>query len=340
MITGSITVEYTLDSTDIADIRSTFKQLTEVTDTPTEPGFYDHDWDVADLLPPGVGRFLRNFRRSEPAGACVIRGFPVDDDAVGPTPAHWEAEGDGLTTGSQDQFLALCGLALGEPYAWATLQHGRMMPNVFPIKGDEQRLSGHGSEAFLVFHTDDAFHTDSCDYLMLFGIRNHGRVPTLISSIRDVRLSDDTWQVLFDDRFYIMPDDEHIRQLESRLPDHPALARAIQMRDDPKPVPVLFGRPDAPYLRLDGPYMRFVDDDPAAEQALTALLVELDRVKHPVVVEPGTLLVLDNHVVAHARESFTAKYDGTDRWLRKLVVSRNLRKSKSNSMPISRRVLC
>ncbi len=340
MTIGSITVDYTLDSADIADIRSTFKRVTEVADKPTEPGFYDHDWDVADLLPPGVRRFLRNFRRTEPAAACVIRGFPVDDDAVGPTPDHWEADCDRATTALQDQFLALCGLALGEPFAWATLQHGRMIPSVFPIKGDEQRLSGHGSEAFLVFHTDDAFHPESCDYLMLFGIRNHGRVPTLISSIRDVRLSEDVRRVLFEKRFYIMPDDEHIRQLESRLPDHPALEQAIRMRDDPKPVSVLFGRPEAPYLRLDGPYMRYVDDDPAAERALDALLAELDRVRHPVVIEPGTLLVLDNHVAAHARMSFTAKYDGTDRWLRKLIVSRNLRKSKPNSMPISRRVLC
>lgn len=196
----SITVEYRLDSADVAEIRSAHRQFTDVTDRATEPTFYDHHWDVAALLPTRVRRFLDDFRRHEPAAACVISGFPVDDSSVGPTPGHWETADNDTVTEPQDRFLAACGLALGEPYSWATLQNGCMIQNVFPIEGDEQRLSGHGSEAFLVFHTDDAFHPDSCDYLLLLGIRNHAQVPTLISSVRDVALSEDDRRLLSEDR--------------------------------------------------------------------------------------------------------------------------------------------
>ncbi len=235
--------------------------------------------------------------------------------------------------------MALCGLSLGEPFCWATLQYGRMIQDVFPIRGDEQRLNGHGSEAFLVFHTDDAFHPDTCDYLLLFGIRNPDAVPTYISSVRDLSLSPGDRQLLAEDRFLIVPDDEHIRQLELRAPDHPALTRAIEMRDNPRPVPVLFGAQISPYLRLDGPYMQCVGDDPAAERALEAVHDELDRVQRPVVVDRGTLLIIDNKVATHARKSFTARYDGTDRWLRKIIVSRGLRKWAGNKAQAGGRVL-
>jgi hypothetical protein len=199
-----------------------------------------------------------------------------------------------------------------------------MIQDVFPIRGDEHRESGHGSETFLSFHTDDAFRPDSADYLLLFGLRNSDVVPTFIAAVRDVMLSQRERQLLSEPRFCIVPDDEHIRQLELRAPDDPALERAIAARDNPEPVPVLFGDPASPRIRIDLPFIRCAGRSPEAERALEDLRAELDRVKQPLVAAPGTLLVLNNHRVAHARDSFTARYDGTDRWLRKIIVSRDL----------------
>lgn len=339
MTANQISVEYTMDAAEVDAIRDGTKRLGALGATPVHPDFYDEHWDLHELLPAGVHRFLEEFRRNESAPTCLIHGFPVDDVAAGPTPDHWETAAKTSTTPLQDVFLAMCGLALGDPFSWATLQFGQMIQNVFPIRGDEQRLSGHGSEAHLVFHTDDAFHPDSCDYLMLFGIRNHDRVPTFVASVRDVRLSEEEFDVLFAPRYFISPDEEHIRQLELHFPGHPTLARAIELRDRPAPVPVLFGARNAPYLRLDGPYMHCSPGDTAAEEALKALHAELDRIQHEVVVAAGTLLILDNHMAAHGRKSFHAAYDGTDRWLRKLIVSRNLRKSRIDASADSRRIL-
>ncbi|MGC4987362.1 TauD/TfdA family dioxygenase [Streptomyces sp. DT193] len=292
--------------------------------SPVEQDFYDKFSDCGNMLPAGLGRFLAQFRQDRSSAVCQVHGFPVDDVAVGPTPAHWERQEGHRSTLDSDIYLAMCATALGSPFAWATLQRGRMVQDIFPIRGDEQRESGHGSQAFLMFHTDDAFRPDSCDYLLLFGIRNHDHTPTYVASVRDVCLSDDDRQLLNEERFHIVPDDEHIRQLELRTPDAPALQGAREMRDHPQSVPVLFGDPDDPFVRLDAPYMRCVGDDPDARRALAALAAELERVRRPVVVAPGSLLVLDNHIGVHARESFTARYDGTDRWLRKIIVSRDL----------------
>jgi L-asparagine oxygenase len=330
---------YELDETDSAALRAALADLRETALSPTAPEFYERNWRSHALLPEGLRVFLEDFRRHEPAAAAVVSGFPVDDDRIGPTPQHWERRTDLDATEDLDLALAMCGLALGEPFCWATLQYGRLVQDVFPIRGDEQRLSGHGSDAFLVFHTDDAFRPDSCDYLLLLGARNPDRVPTYVASVRDIELDDGDRQMLSEPRFHIVPDDEHIRQLEERAPDHPALRRSVRMRDRPDLVPVLFGSGLNPYLRLDGPYMRVADGDPAAQRALDRLDRALHRVRRPVVIEQGSLLILDNHVAAHARESFAARYDGTDRWLRKLIVSRGRRRWAGDSAEPGGRVL-
>jgi L-asparagine oxygenase len=321
-------VEYTLSAREVGELRDVTAGLCPDSDSPVNPAFYEKYWHCHTRLPGGLHRFLEDFRRNEPAAAALVHGFPVDDALVGPTPAHWDRPVTAASpTAQSDRYLALCALALGEPFAWATLQHGRVIQDVFPIRGDEERQNGHGSDAFLVFHTDDAFHPDTCDYLLLFGVRNHDAVPTLATSVRELRL--DPWdrQLLSEDRFHIDPDEEHIRQLAARMPGHPALRRALQMRDEPHPVPLLFGTPDNPYLRYDRYYTRCAGGDPeAVGAALDALDAELNRLSSPLVIGQGTLLVLDNKVAAHARNSFTARYDGTDRWLRKIIVSRGLRK--------------
>jgi L-asparagine oxygenase len=183
-----------------------------------------------------------------------------------------------------------------------------------------------------MFHTDDAFRPDAADYLLLFGIRNHDAVPTFVAAVRDVELSGADRRLLFEDRFHIVPDDEHIRQLELRAPGDPALSRAIEMRDNPPPVSVLFGDPDNPYARLDGPYMRCVGDDPRAGKALLALIAELERVRRPLIATAGTLLILDNRRVVHARDAFTPRYDGTDRWLRKIIIRHGLDANGDNPL--------
>ncbi|WP_150237607.1 guanitoxin biosynthesis L-enduracididine beta-hydroxylase GntD [Nocardiopsis quinghaiensis] len=338
MPTDDIAVHYHLTPAEVEEIEAALGGVDPDEVQPTDPAFYERHWALYASLPQRLRLFIERFRRTEEATACFVHGFPVDADAVGPTPQHWRTA-DGRPTRAQEVFMAMCALALGEPFTWSTLQEGRMIQNIFPVQGDELRQSGHGSEALLEFHTEDGFHPGRADYLMLFGIRNHDAVPTILSSVRDVKLDAGTARVLSEPRFLIMPDDEHVRQLQTHHPDHPALERVLDMQQRPEPVPVLFGGDADPYLRIDRPFMRCVGEDPVAEQALDTLMEELERVQHSVVVEPGTLMVVDNYLAVHGRKPFRSRYDGTDRWLKRMIVSRDVRKSAMNRMPESRRVL-
>ncbi|MEV8444720.1 MULTISPECIES: guanitoxin biosynthesis L-enduracididine beta-hydroxylase GntD [unclassified Streptomyces] len=306
---------------------------------PGDPGFHDRAWPLADRLPGQLRRLLTDFRRAESAEACLVQGFPVAEETAGPTPRHWETAAGVTTTRRAEVLLSLCGAVLGDPFSWATLQSGRMVQNILPIPGDEKQQNGHGSEALLEFHTEDGFHPDRCDYLLLLGVRNHDRVPTLLSSVRDVVLDDRTRKVLAEPRFHILPDGEHLRQLAERAPDGPALTEARALYEQPPAVPVLFGDRLNPYLRIDRPFMRCAPGDTEAEEALDALMAELHRVRREVVVSTGSLLVLDNYLAVHGRKAFPARYDGTDRWLKKLTVRRDLRRLERARAAENRRVL-
>lgn len=324
-------LQYILGAAEVAGLRAQAERLRDCYGRPDSPEFFEHAWSAVADMPAGLRGFLEEFRRREPSAACLIHGFPVDDEAIGPTPSHWAGAGSVKSTADQEISLALCGLALGDPFAWETLQAGRLIQNILPITGDETRQSGYGSAALLEFHTEDGFHPDRCDYLLLLGLRNHDAVPTIVASVRDVSLPERTRELLSQPRYCILPDYEHIRQLEQKDPDHPALTRMRRMSSDPEPTAVLFGDSLNPYLRIDRPFMHCIADDAEAEKALDELMAELERVQRNVVVGPGTLLVVDNYLAVHGRRPFTARYDGTDRWLKKLTVSRDLRRSVSAS---------
>ncbi|MBS2965966.1 TauD/TfdA family dioxygenase [Actinocrinis puniceicyclus] len=310
-----------------------------VAQDPGEPEFYDLRHDLREQLPAGLRGFLEEFRRTEPAAACTVYGLPIDDAKVGPTPAHWANGGRTPHAREVEVYLALCGMALGEPFTWSTLQASRMIQNIVPIPGDELRQNGHSSDSLLEFHTEDGFHPHRCDYLLLFGVRNEDKVATTVASVRDVRLSAQHVRVLSRRRFHILPDDEHVRQLALRDPGNPALELVRQMVEDPEPVAVLFGDPANPYLRVDLPFTRCVGDDPVSGRALAALMAQLEDRQFDIVVERGSLLVVDNYLAVHGRRPFSARYDGTDRWLKKLTVSRNLRVHNGSPSARSPRVL-
>ena len=319
-------INYSLTDRDSARLQELAYFLCRTRASPATPGFYDSFPDIAQHLPLGLRDFLDYFRRAEPAAACLIDGFPAVPGTLAPTPATWEDAARARTILHQEIFLAVCAMALGEPFSWASLQEGRLIQDILPVPGHEQAQDSHGSDALLELHTEDGFHPGRCDYLMLFGVRNDRKIPTIVSAVQDVQLAEEDAAILRQQRFYMVPDDQHIQQLQARDPRHPALARIMHMRANPDATAVLFGDHAHPYIRVDRPFMRCVDGDHAAERALDVLMAELTRVQRDIPVASDTLLVVDNYQAVHGRRPFRAHYDGTDRWLKKLTVRRDMRK--------------
>ncbi|MBV9449470.1 MAG: TauD/TfdA family dioxygenase [Streptosporangiaceae bacterium] len=303
----------------------------------------------ADELPRWLRRTVGGFRLTEPSGVLLISGLEIDDAALGRTPAHWKDRAPAPQTLPHDLAFYLIACLLGEPIGWATQQDGRIMHDVFPIEQHASEQIGWSSAEVLVWHTEDAFHPLRTDYLGLLCLRNPDGVATTLADIRDVRLGAATRDVLAEERFYILPDDSHraANQLEADDDEARAALRRRSSRQvdraltAPQPVAVLFGPPEAPYLRIDPAYMNPMRDklDTAARAALDDVCAGLDAVLRELVLRPGDMCFIDNYRVVHGRQSFRARFDGTDRWLRRLNLARDLRRSRALRLTPDSRVI-
>ncbi|MEU1940504.1 TauD/TfdA family dioxygenase [Streptomyces coeruleorubidus] len=238
-------------------------------------------------------------------GLYVLRGLPVEDDGIGPTPGSWATAGDRAAT--WDVILLLLATAMGHPIAWEGQQEGRFVHNIVPSPGHEAEQTGASSTVLLSPHTEDAFHPGRAHLLLLACMRNHDAVATTAASIRKVRLSADDLALLSRPVLPILPDDAY------------AEAQAFTGEAPPK-VPVLWQTANGPTLRYDPAYTP-LDEAPADYRAAyDRLTAELERVSVAVSLEPGDVLVVDNDLVVHGRVPFKARYDGTDRWLKRASV--------------------
>ncbi|MFE7277902.1 TauD/TfdA family dioxygenase [Streptomyces sp. NPDC057623] len=238
-------------------------------------------------------------------GLYVLRGLPVDDGGIGPTPSSWATAGD--RAAEWDVILLLLATAMGHPIAWEGQQEGRFVHNIVPAPGHEEEQTGASSTVLLSPHTEDAFHPGRAHLLLLACMRNHDAVATTAAGVRHVRLSADDVALLSRPVLPILPDDAY------------AEAQSFTGEQPPK-VPALWQTEAGPTLRYDPAYTP-LDQAPADYRAAyDRLTAELERVSVAVALEPGDVLVVDNDLVVHGRVPFKARYDGTDRWLKRASV--------------------
>lgn len=308
-----------------------------------EAPLYSHE------LPRRLREFLERYRVEEPSAVCVISGFPVDDRAIGPTPGHWNQVGDHTPTLRQEIFFLLCGVLLGDVFAWATQQDGRVMHDVLPIKEHRDEQLGTGSEMLLWWHTEDTFSPFKGDYVALMCLRNPDDVVTTICDVDSIDWSGFDVDLLFEPEYPIRPDDSHLPKLGvgGRQTSDPIVERLLKescerimdQYDNPRKKPVLYGDRNRPYMSLDPYYMVLDHMDPAPRAAFDAFTRAIDAALTGVVLHPGDIAFIDNFRAVHGRQPFTARYDGTDRWLKRLNISRNLRTSRGARRSSSDRVV-
>ncbi len=171
------------------------------------------------------------------------------------------------------------------------------------------------------------------DYLGLLCLRNPDGVPTTYATTEMLELSEESQRILFEERFTIRPDESHLlkhkakrRAVNGKLAA--AYARIEKMNVEPEKIAVLFGDRDAPYLRIDPFFMDPLEDEPEAQAALDQLVRQIDDKLSDLVLRPGDFCFVDNFQAVHGRKPFKVRYDGQDRWLKRINVARDLRKSR------------
>ncbi len=338
---------YTLNSQEIHAVETIVDELVAKRNSVSENKFFQDVTLYAQELPRSLREFMLDMKYGEGAGAWIVSGYPVDDQAIGQTPPHWGQETKRPATLRAESAFALFGALLGDLFGWATQQNGAIIHNILPIRGHEHEQLGSGSADLLEWHTEESFHPLRCDYLGLMCMRNHDRVPTTFASVDMIELDEEVRQILFEPRFVILPDNSHFASYsiaeEEEIKQNQLLANAYQridkMNNDPDKVPLLFGNRNAPYMVVDPYYMRVPAEDKEAQKAFTALTQAIDEQLVDIVLQPGDCCFIDNYRSVHGRKAFSARYDGTDRWLKRINITRDLRKSRASRADSTSRVI-
>lgn len=285
---------------------------------------------AASRLGPNLRRPLDSMRLHERPVGLVLSGFPIDDDSIGPSPKSWRAV---PPLRRQELFLLLVSAPLGQPFGYRTQQDGRLVHDILPMRGDEDEQLGSSSATELTWHTEDAFHESRCDYLALLCMRNDEATSTTLAIPDLSRLSDKSRRILTEPLFQISPDGSHFA---ARNPvagadgDTAAYFDAINQRTAAPPhIAVLSGPASHPYLRIDPAYMSAASEDSDAARALAEVSALVEGALTDVSIRPGEVLLLDNYRAVHGRRAFEARYDGRDRWLKRVSVTRDMRRQRS-----------
>ncbi len=286
------------------------RDLAERFDSPIDPGI---SAAVDRRLPELPDEVSEAMRPPGDDGAVIISGLRVDDAGLGPTPDSWRAAG---TAGFDfELIMLLLARAAGEPFGWRGQQDGRLINTIVPSRGQEVSQTGASSATTLAPHTEDAFHPGRAHLMLLGCLRNPDRVGTTVSSVRRVELDDDHRQALAEPVLPILPDSSY-----GTVHDHTDHDHTDHDHEGARPTPSLWDGPDGTTLRYDPAYTPLERAEPDYRTAYGRLSAELDRVKITAVLDPGELLLIDNDLAVHGRVPFTARYDGTDRWLKRVNI--------------------
>lgn len=313
-------------------------------DSVEDPEFLRRAGILAHDLPQRLRQHLYEFRLQEPASAlCLVSGLPVDGERIGPTPKHWKGRPKPSPAHLEEILLVMIGSLLGEAIGWATQQDGYLVHDIFPIAGHEGEQLGSGSEQLLWWHTEDAFHPLRGDYIGLMCLRNPDGIATTFANLERLSLPDEDLELLFSPHYTIRPDESHLaknrsgnREIDELL--ERSYRRIEQMKTSPEKIPVLHGDRRSPYLRLD-PYFMDPVSDPRAQAALDHLIEAIEKNLQEVVLTSGDLCFIDNFKAVHGRRPFKARYDGNDRWMKRLNLTRDLRRSREARLSADARVI-
>ena len=263
-------------------------------------------------LPVEVDAALVDFAdHSHPSGAILLRGIDVGDLPPTPTAPDEVVDKDATTE------LALLTVArrMGQPVGYGPEHGGRIVQNLVPTAATADLQMSTSSRSNLLFHTETAFHPHRPRHLALLCLRGNPEAHTTLASIDDIvaRLPAETVEIMRQPRFRTSVDASF---LDGRMDEYG------------EPHVLLSGTDDEPTFVFDADLTIGIDAD--AERVVHAVTVAIEAATTSVVLEPGDLLLIDNNRAVHGRSPFTARFDGTDRWLQRAFIVADLAPSASD----------
>jgi alpha-ketoglutarate-dependent taurine dioxygenase len=248
-------------------------------------------------------------------GITIYRNQRIGE--IPPTPATSIID-DSVTPDSV-KVLKEYGSILGHPVSYVQEQNGRLIQNLVPVHKTEYQQISTSSKVELEMHTESSFHPFRPSYVLLLCLRGDEAVATTYADDFDIvpKLSNEAISIL-QKKWFTTQIDQSFRS--DGQPDVHIHTPILEKTNTDWMVWK---------ITYDSWFMKAVGDgsDESRSQAERALQEMRDAVNSStkeVVLKTGDLLVINNDCTVHGRKPFQPRYDGTDRWVQRMLAIREM----------------
>lgn len=197
----------------------------------------------------------------------------------------------------------------GHPISYAQEQRGSLIQNIIPVHKTETQQISTSSKVELGLHTETAFHPYKPDYVMLFCLRGDHKAVTTYATLADI----------------LKQLDIHIRRVLKQKWFTTGIDLSFRTNDESdQEIPIsIVGELDGMLtLTYDEVLIKGTND--LACEALEKVKEAIKNCTQEIILKTGDLLVIDNRKTIHGRKPFQPRYDGTDRWVQRMLVRKQL----------------
>lgn len=268
-------------------------------------GYQANQSTFVQTAPEFLRQLVNNYLSLNSADTLIIKNVPIDKN-LDETPLE-VFESKFKKGRISENLLLMVGSLLGTPFAIDTENRGFLIHNIYPVERYAKTQSSKSSEAFLTLHTELSCLDTPPDFLVLLGLReSDDAVITPVVKLDEIlSFLTPSEAALLHQPLFITNIDESMRTSELKN----TLTR---------PFSVITYDAGIHRWRYDVEYTKGIDEK---SSQVVAKIAEIQyTLFHEIVVETGSLVVINNTKLAHARKSFLAKYDGTDRWIQRINI--------------------
>lgn len=200
----------------------------------------------------------------------------------------------------------------GSPISFIQEHRGELVQNIIPIHKTQNQQVSTSSKIELGLHTETAFHPYRPSTVLLLCLRGDPAATTTYADIDEISklIDPDTLSTLTHPWFTTSIDDSFRTNGEKDMEFVCSILKQIT-NDSIKVDPVY-------EITYDEVLMKGINEQ--ATDALGTLKEAIGRCTREVVLRDGDLLIIDNKATVHGRRPFNARYDGTDRWVQRMLV--------------------
>lgn len=258
------------------------------------------------LLPERITKLLTDFGTDyseNQYGAIVFRGLvDVDQKALGATPSCWQK----ADYKKFNNYGFICSLLHGaipaKPVQYYTQRKGGgIMHAIIPDKKMDYSQTGSGSKTDLYVHTEDAFLYNQADFISLLYLRNEEEVPSSLYSIRSHGSMANQMKELFEPIYQCPKDANHVIETS---------------KGKEEVTSILYGNKKWPFMRFDAAEQIFNNKVDQSLKAMKNLKIFWKKAKSLIynkfIPDSGDLILVNNHLCAHGRNSFVAGLKNID----------------------------